>query len=147
MLHSMCLTLMAWAVAAPPTEELVKQELTALSGTWEIVGLESDAKQQSVAELKEFRRIQEGDHIVWKKGDQTIVEVDFRIDLSTTPKSVDSTYTTGDNKGQTHRGIYRLDGDDFTMCFAGFGKPRPTEFATTPGSGLILYKARRVEKK
>lgn len=134
-------------LAAPPSrDEAVPAELQRLSGSWEIVYLESDGKEQPLGDLKEFRRLQQGDHITWKKGDQTIVELEFAIDPAASPKTVDSTYTTGDNKGRTHRGIYRLEGDDFSMCFAGFDKPRPTEFVTTPGSGLIVYKAKRVAR-
>lgn len=136
----------AMLLAPPAQSDAVKTELENLSGTWEIVYLESDGKEQALGDLKEIRRIQQGDHIIWKKGDQTIMELKFAVDPSTSPKRVDSTYTTGENKGRTHQGIYRLDGDDFTMCFGGFDKPRPTEFATTPGSGLIIYKARRLSK-
>lgn len=132
---------------APPAQgDAVKKELEALTGTWEIVYLESDGKEQALEDLQQIRRIQQGDHIIWKNGDQTIMELRFEIDPKTNPKQVNSTYLTGENKGKTHLGIYRLDGDDFTMCFAAFDKPRPAEFATTPKSGLIVYKARRVSK-
>lgn len=145
MLTYVCLAI-GLLVAPPDQSQAVKEELASLSGTWEIVYLESDGKEQAVEDLKEIRRIQEGDHITWKKGDQTLMELHFAIDPTTSPKRVDSTYTTGDNKGKTHLGIYRLEGDDFTMCFGGFDKARPTEFATTPNSGLIVYKAKRVQK-
>ena len=145
MFASFCVALAV--LSAPPSEsDAVKKELAALTGTWEIVYLESEGKEQPLGDLKEFRRIQQGEQIVWKKGDQTIMELQFVINPSATPKAVDSTYTTGENKGKTHHGIYRLAGDDFTMCFGGFDKPRPTEFATTPNSGLIVYKARRLSK-
>jgi len=35
-------------------------------------------------------------------------------------------------------GIYALEENGYKVCFASVGKPRPTEFTSTPGSGYIL---------
>ena len=35
-------------------------------------------------------------------------------------------------------GIYALEEGGYKVCFAPAGKPRPTEFGSTPGSGYIL---------
>jgi uncharacterized protein (TIGR03067 family) len=146
MITCICMALTAVLAAAEPNKVAVEQELKNLSGSWEIVSLEIDGKERPLGELTQFRRVQQGDRVTWKNGDQTVMEIQFAINLEADPKAVDSTYLTGDNKGKTHLGIYRLEGDDFTMCFAGFDQPRPTEFTTAPASGRILYKAKRVEK-
>ena len=38
---------------------------------------------------------------------------------------------------------YELDGDTYRYCLAPPGKPRPTAFASPPGSGLSLGVSRR----
>jgi len=40
-------------------------------------------------------------------------------------------------------GIYRFDGDDLVLCLGLTGAPRPTQFATTSGSGHALERLRR----
>jgi uncharacterized protein (TIGR03067 family) len=40
-------------------------------------------------------------------------------------------------------GIYELDGDRYKVCFAPAGKPRPSEFASKPGSGSLLQAWKR----
>lgn len=48
----------------------------------------------------------------------------------------------GDGRISTEKevmlGIHALDANGYKVCFAPAGKPRPTEFASTPGSGYIL---------
>ncbi len=44
-------------------------------------------------------------------------------------------------------GIYRLETNGYKVCFAPAGKPRPTEFASTPGSGYILQSWERQNKQ
>lgn len=147
MIRTLCLALGLLLAASPDSsQDAINKELEDLTGTREITYLELDGKEVPLGDLKEIRRVQQGDRITWKRGDQTEFEVEFKINLKDSPKSVDSTYLTGPNKGKTHLGIYQLDGDDFTMCFASFDKPRPTQFATTPQSGLVLYKAKRVDR-
>jgi hypothetical protein len=35
-------------------------------------------------------------------------------------------------------GIYELHGDNYKVCFAPAGKPRPNELTSKPGNGYIL---------
>jgi uncharacterized protein (TIGR03067 family) len=55
------------------------------------------------------------------------------------PKAIDLTLAAGPDKGKTFLGIYKLEGDTYTICRpVDPGKERPTAFATRPGSGLML---------
>ena len=55
------------------------------------------------------------------------------------PKAIDLTLAAGPDKGKTFLGIYKLEGDTYTICRpVAPGKERPTAFATRPGSGLML---------
>jgi uncharacterized protein (TIGR03067 family) len=68
----------------------------------------------------------------------------IKVDSSKTPKEIDLTYTDGDQKGKTVKGIYRLNGDDLTIC-RGLTemRARPTEFAAPVNSGLLLVTWKR----
>ncbi len=44
------------------------------------------------------------------------------------------------------QGIYELHGDNFKICYAGPGKPRPTEFSAKAGSELTCATWKRAKK-
>jgi uncharacterized protein (TIGR03067 family) len=54
------------------------------------------------------------------------------------PKSIDLLGTERFLKGARFLGIYKLDGDELTLCI-GEGPSRPTEFKANPGQVLIRY--------
>jgi len=131
------------AAAADAKEEAVKKELQALKGTWRPVSREVDGVKTSEEELKDviIRRDEAGMFSV-RLGDQVIIEGTIKIDPAKKPKTVDTTYSTGENKGKVAKGIYEIDGDTYRLCFAQPGSERPKEFSAKAGSGntLIVYK-------
>jgi len=64
----------------------------------------------------------------------------FKLDPSKTPKTIDLTFppAPGDKKDQTILGIYKFDGDTFTICYQPDQGKRPTEFKSKAGSKTIL---------
>lgn len=67
----------------------------------------------------------------------------FKLDLSTTPKSLDIIGGEGPNKGKTFLAIFEREGDTLRVCYDLSGKTRPTEFKTTEGSLLFLVEYKR----
>ena len=68
----------------------------------------------------------------------------FKVDSSKSPKEIDLTPTTGENKGKTVKGIYKIAGDYLTICRGLTEKEaRPTEFAAPVNSGLLLVTWKR----
>jgi uncharacterized protein (TIGR03067 family) len=61
------------------------------------------------------------------------------LDPTTKPKSIDAKATAGPYKDKTLLGIYRLRGDEFTVCFAAPGKERPKNFTTKSGTGTFVH--------
>jgi uncharacterized protein (TIGR03067 family) len=109
---------------------------TELEGTWDLVSLERDGKD---VKPKGEKAIMTGDKGVVKVGDKVIVAATYKLDPSKKPKAVDITYTEGDNKGKTFKGIYQLDGDMLKICRGGSpDDERPTEFKSKPDSGGVL---------
>lgn len=63
----------------------------------------------------------------------------FTVNPNTRPKQVDSIAEGGPHAGQLTRGIYEIiDANHKRACWSPPGGPRPTEFASPPGSGRIL---------
>jgi uncharacterized protein (TIGR03067 family) len=117
----------------------VTREIKALQGKWTIVSLEMDGQTmegpsaQVVVKGDRFTAISMGASY------EGVVEVD----ATRTPKEFNLVFTEGPEKGNTNRGIYELDGDAWRLCLNTTGGQRPSEFATTPGSGLALETLRR----
>lgn len=70
----------------------------------------------------------------------------FTVDPSKSPKTIDVTITEGDNKDKTMKGIYEIDGDNYKVCYAPFGKDRPKEFSSKGEEGLVLSVWKRDKK-
>ena len=124
--------------AAQPSKNDLKNDLDKLQGSWALVlffvnGDELPADQVTTGEL-----LVDGDEYRPRLG-ANVETSTLWLDPSKSPKEIDFTYTTGFQKGKTTRGIYKLDGDKFTICRgADAGKDRPTEFAAPTNSGLLL---------
>ena len=65
----------------------------------------------------------------------------INMDPTQKMKTVDVEVIEGDNKGKTLPAIYRIEGEQFTICVANLGKERPTTFRaeTESGQSLMTY--------
>jgi uncharacterized protein (TIGR03067 family) len=123
------------------TEEAIRKDLRALTGTWIVVAAERDGRKLSDAEIEGIAFIVEETGRAWvKKKGQIIFEGVIKIDPTKNPKTEEATQTSdGENKGKTVLSIYEIDGDTLRICSAaGLGKDRPVEFSSKPGSGYFL---------
>lgn len=118
----------------------------AMQGTWTIDSFTLNGNQVDPDQLKNWRRVVDRNHVTWKSGDQTMIELDIQFDSSKAPHTLDSTIKSGASSGQTLLAIYELKDDKLTVCFANPGGSRPKEFSSKPDSGQSLYVARRVKK-
>ena len=117
---------------APPTD------LDRLQGPWVCVAMERNGKAIPPERYAGNRLIMEGERFTFKVGDRLVSQGKRRLDPTTDPAAIDDEHTAGSFAGKSYRGIYKLEGDRFTTCNGGPGQDRPTEFATRPGSGLLL---------
>jgi uncharacterized protein (TIGR03067 family) len=132
------------AAAQAPKEGAGGKERKLLAGTWRAAAYVLDGKVLPAENLENLRLVfdAEGKFKVQNAG-KTILAGSVQIDPDKKPRTMDITYSEGDPKGQTSRAIYELDGDTLRMCCAAFGKARPTEFASKPGSGISLMTYKR----
>ncbi len=120
----------------------MKGDLEKLQGIWNIVALELDGNKMPEGMLGESQIVVKGDAF-----DTFSMGAAYRgkvsLDENKSPKTFDLNFTEGPEKGNTNPGIYKLDGDTWTLCIATRGKERPKTFATKPGTGLALETLKR----
>jgi uncharacterized protein (TIGR03067 family) len=132
------------AAAGARAEGPAKTDTEALQGTWCLASVEVNKQTIPLKNLKQGDVVVVGTLVI--KADSYIfhlgksrLEFTFRVDPTKKPKAIDLTVTEGPQKGRTYHGIYKLEGDTYTICRnVEPDKERPTEFATSPKSGLML---------
>lgn len=121
-------------VAAPGVQDDIQNDMSQLEGEWSMVSGEADGFALPEETVKTGKRVAKDGQTTITMGGQVYFKADFRIDPSQAPKTIDYMMTQGPTKGKTHLGIYKLDGDCVTFCFAAPGRTRPTDFTASQGS-------------
>jgi uncharacterized protein (TIGR03067 family) len=113
-----------------------------LTGTWQSTSYALDGKKASDDDMKKIQLVfdAEGNTKALNDG-KLFLASSTKIDPTANPASIDITFTGGEGKG-TALGIYKVEDGVLTICRSAPGKPRPTEFASEPGSGLTLMSYR-----
>jgi uncharacterized protein (TIGR03067 family) len=119
------------------------QDQKELQGTWKLVHELNDGKEMLAEEASKTRLIFDGAGR-WKVefGGKIVGEGTFSLNTASKPKTIDYTFTQGEEKGKTFIAIYKLEGDSFTHCGVLKGD-RPTTFESKPGSARALSVFRR----
>ncbi len=122
-----------------------KTDLDRLQGTWNLVSATRDGNVLPEDKVKQTTIVFKGDAFRFPGSAEyaTSKEGTIKLDETKTPKEMDAISTDK----EVMLGIYRLEENGYKVCFAPPGKPRPTEFVSTPGSGLILQSWERQNKK
>lgn len=123
-------------------------DLGKLSGTWLTVSLVSDGKTLVDENTPPppgppIKLVYEGSTWSITVGDKPVASGKLKIDATKTPKEIDILDESGVNSEKTKLGIYTVDGDTYKFCLAPAGKPRPTKFASEPGTGHSLGVSKR----
>ena len=140
--------------AAEPKDKEPTKDVERLQGDWVMVEYGSIKYKEGQPDQLHFN--------LYIKKDRAIIHFDgtdpddeimttFTVDSSKTPKEIDfvgvSSTITGFKKGTQYLGIYKLDGDTLTLCWAGQDeKKRPTEFKHKPDEEVRTYKFIRSKK-
>lgn len=123
-----------------------KEELKKLSGTFIITKFERDGKPHNAEQMKKMKVVQKGAEYSFHDGDDITLGKDT-VYPDKNPKEIDSVYLNGTSKGEVVKGIYKIEGDTITYCWADPKKERPKEFATKADSGLTLMTLKKSEEK
>jgi uncharacterized protein (TIGR03067 family) len=110
------------------------EQLRALEGTWAFASLEIDGRTMPPSALQSSHLLIDGDRFRFESP-EAIYEGIFNINVETQAHGIDIEFVEGPEAGNWNFGIFRLEGDRLEICLDLNGKPRPTGFGTSPGSG------------
>lgn len=142
MRYALAATLLALvACSLTSASDKNQDDIKKLTGMWELESLEANGEKADVSQASQEPAEFVGDKVLIN-GEEAF---SIKLDAATDPKIIDFTRLQGDDKGQVLEGIYKLDGDTLTVCaWSGEGtRSRPTEFATKPGSNIVLAVLKR----
>ena len=127
---------------APPAP---KTDLDRFQGTWYLDAAMQDGNALPKDKAKQTTIVFKGDTFRFPGSAEyaTSKEGTIKLDENKTPKEMDAIST----EKEVMLGIYALEENGYKVCFAPAGKPRPTEFTSTPGSGYILQSWQRQKKQ
>lgn len=121
--------------------------LRSLEGTWHFESLEVSGSPVSKEMLTGSRILIDGDRFRSESAG-SIYEGIFIIDVEPKVATIDIQFVEGPEAGNTNHGIFRFVDSGLEICLDIYGKSRPIEFTTKPGTGqaferLIRHDASR----
>jgi uncharacterized protein (TIGR03067 family) len=105
-----------------------------IEGKWVIVSTIRDGKEDE--SMKDAIREHKGSKYLMSTKNGKSFEGAMKVDAKA--KTIDITPSGGTYKDKTLLGIYEVEGETLKIAFAEPGKERPKEFASKPGSGVVL---------
>jgi uncharacterized protein (TIGR03067 family) len=117
-------------------------DLKKLQGAWIITSFEADGRKMAPGAFGGSTIVIEG-NVFTSVGMGATYEGTMELDQTRKPRTFDLLVTAGHAAGTRHLGIYKIDGQRWTICLAARGKTRPETFATRIGTGLVLETLKR----
>lgn len=140
-----------FGVADSPDESAIKRDRSRIAGTWQVTQLIVNGNEMD-AENRERFRVKNGDDGTWTllADDKVIGGGTSTLDPGKKPKQIDFTLTQGEGSGRRFVGIYKLNDDRRSLCFAAEennapDRGRPAEFEAKAGDERILVRFRRIK--
>jgi uncharacterized protein (TIGR03067 family) len=135
-------SLVLFALAAPPSADAVREEQKKFDGNWQLVSAELGGAKMPAEQVKEFTLTFRGAKFSSHHAGESKAG-DFTVDHTKSPKTIDLTPADGPDKGKTWSLIYTLEGDTLKVCGREVGKPRPDSFEMKDKEDVILMVFRR----
>jgi uncharacterized protein (TIGR03067 family) len=133
--------LLAVAVRADETKE-VAGDKKHVQGEWQVVSSEVEGEKAPAEFLKQCKVVVKDDTIAFVVGDEKH-EHKFKLDPTTSPKSIDMEGLDGADKGKTMFGIYTVEKGVIKLCLpiraGNKATERPKEFKTKEGDRLSVF--------
>jgi uncharacterized protein (TIGR03067 family) len=132
------LTLAGLLAVAGPKNDDANSDVGPLQGGWTMVMCFINGEEVPVEQVKSGALVVDGDEYLPKLGSNT-GPATIKVDSSKTPKEIDFTFTAGPQRGKTSKGIYKIAGDELTICRTlTEAEDRPSDFTAPKDAGLLL---------
>ncbi len=113
-----------------------------IEGTWHLVSGEQDGREIAAADIQHSKL-----QIVGNAHEATVgdgfLKGTHTLGTDQNPMTIDASDAEGPFAGKTLLGIFKLEDDLLTVCFAAPTNDRPTEFTTQGGKATILHAWKR----
>jgi uncharacterized protein (TIGR03067 family) len=118
-----------------------------LAGTWVTESIEDSGSKMPADEAKKWSvEIKEGGEFTLRYDGKKHSIGTVKHTPSANPKTFEFTFKDGPWQGATFVGVYKLEGDTYTICYAEKGRMTPTTFTTKPEAGQMLVVYKREKK-
>jgi uncharacterized protein (TIGR03067 family) len=132
------------------TRDDVQKELKALEGKWKAVAMEAGGKPLPKDSIPAFTFIVAANGKSTGQSPQGEYQATITVDPTKSPKTIDNLHESGAQKGKKQYGIYKLEGDTWTVCMTRPGVAegdRPNNFTTKDTANVVFVFERLKEGK
>ncbi len=119
----------------------VQKELKALAGKWKAVSMEAGGTPFPRDRVPDFTFLVAADGKATGQSPQGEYQAAVIVDPTKTPKTIDNLHESGPQKGKKQYGIYKLEGDKWTVCMTRPGvaeADRPKNFTTKDTANVVF---------
>jgi uncharacterized protein (TIGR02246 family) len=141
-----------WNTTAPQPRAAegvgARQELDILQGKWKTVAGEAEGEPFPSNGLPDFAVVIGADGKSTVQTPQEESKLTIKVNGNKNPKTIDNLHETGNEQGKWQYGIYKVEGDRFTVCMSTAGSTesdRPKDF-TTKNTTHVLFVFERVKE-
>jgi uncharacterized protein (TIGR03067 family) len=113
------------------------EDLDALQGSWSIHSLITEGQTLAASVFTNAGIVINGNRFT-SLGMGTSYEGTLELDSTKNPRHLNMSFDVGPEAGNVNLCIYELTANFWKLCIATRGSLRPTTFASTPGSGVVL---------
>lgn len=142
MLAPIRLASLAWIfvialLAAPAAAADNADELKLLAGTWKPKEASLGGNKIDMMLLDTVTLVYEAEKYTLTIGDK-VEKGTYSLDPAKSPKALDIFPTEGDNNGKTFLAVYKVEGDNLTICYSLEPAVRPDDFEPASNSLLVV---------
>jgi uncharacterized protein (TIGR03067 family) len=142
----LALLLAGVAGAADGPADEIKKEQEKFKGAWAFASAVIEGKAEPEDNLKGLQVLFDGDKFELREANRVLATYTYTLDLAQKPATIDTTLTSGPDKGKVEKGIYKFEGETLVLCFGhGDKAPRPKTFESKEGGKAELTVLKRAK--
>jgi RNA polymerase sigma factor (sigma-70 family) len=142
-IQALWLSFLSYRAFHAPLVAVVRSDWGELHGDWQVLVVEQDGRILPKDRFPFTSLRIRDDFILHESGLHQMLKVRFRLHSEEKPKAMDM--EPEGQPGDIYNAIYTLGGDTLTICRSD-RSARPAEFASKPGSNIVLYTAKRIRR-